>query len=223
MVRNESAGEKLFLHDICCHDIQWAYDVWHNRATFHCYIIGVFLFNFCYHLDYGHLTVSSVSHTSSYLLRPVTISKLTTTNRFSKRLILGWINRALHVSKLKCSAGVLYECWEHSAYLITAITGESAISPAPAAPPAGRMNLHLQVGQRKTLIGRPLLQTLKLIVLPPLHLLLVWFERKGHFIVSKMCVFICLCVFIKNKFCNNQLSGPLTSTSIQIWTFECRL
>ncbi len=68
------------------------------------------LFNICYHLDYGHLTVSSVSHTLSYLLRPVTISKLTTTNRFSKRLILGWINRALHVSKLKCSAGVLYEC-----------------------------------------------------------------------------------------------------------------
>ncbi len=41
------------------------------------------------------------------------------------------------------------------------------------------------------------------------------------------------CMFIKNKFCNNQLfrsgpltlfwSGPLTLMKIQIWTLECRL
>ncbi len=123
------------------------------------------LLNCCYHLDYGQLTVSSVSHTLSYLLRPVTISKLTTTNRFSKRLILGWLNRALHVSKLKCSAGVLYECIieknrpsseKHTCNLVFPVMpdkvalGSTALIwlqplprkalyfPIPAAPPADR-------------------------------------------------------------------------------------
>ncbi len=49
------------------------------------------------------IAVSSVPHTLSYLWWSVTISKLTATNRFSKRLIHPWINSTPHF-KFKCSA-----------------------------------------------------------------------------------------------------------------------
>ncbi len=71
-----------------------------NWATFHCKY-------YYYHLDYGHLTYSSVQCFPfiDLFVAPGTISKLTAPNRSSKRIILGWINCALHISKLKCCAG----------------------------------------------------------------------------------------------------------------------
>ncbi len=86
--------------------------------------------------------------------------------------------------------------------------------------------LHISIGQRKNLVGQPLLLTLKLIVLPLLHLLLMHFECKGHFIFFRnfFCLFVMyVCMFIKNKFCNNQLFRTFDMMKIQIWTFECRL
>ncbi len=73
MVRNESAGEifKLFLHDICCHDIS-------ERMTFD--IIGqhftanMSIFNFCHYLVYGHLDlfiIQSRSHNTRARLKSV--------------------------------------------------------------------------------------------------------------------------------------------------------
>ncbi len=51
--------------------------------------------------------------------------------------------------------------------------------------------LNIGIGQRKTLIGRHLLQTLKFVVLPLLHLLM-YFECDGHFIFFSKngCLFV---------------------------------
>ncbi len=58
-------------------------------------------------LGSGCCAVGCVSHTLIYLWQPaIIISKLTATNRFSKRLWLRWITWALHVSKSKRGAGV---------------------------------------------------------------------------------------------------------------------
>ncbi len=48
----------------------------------------------------------SVSHTLTYLWRTATISKLTATNRFSKRLWFRWINMNTACLKSKSCAGV---------------------------------------------------------------------------------------------------------------------
>ncbi len=101
-------------------------------------------------LDYGHLTYSSVQCS---LCRPVTLSKLTTTNRFSKKP-LHWINWALHISKIKCSAGVFIwmYLWKEPTIFRKALMsfsfhryrGNRFISCSNSASCWQRINLHLQ-------------------------------------------------------------------------------
>ncbi len=67
-------------------------------------------------------------------------------------------------------------------------------------------------GPGSTSIADTIVNSGKLIVLSLFHLLLMYFECKGHFILFKNVVFICFaCMFIKNKFGHNQLfqSGHL--------------
>ncbi len=162
---------KLFLHDICCHDIQW---VWRLIIGWH--FTEIWVFYYYYHLDYGHLTYSSVQCFPfiNLFVAPIKISKLTATNRFSKRIIHGWINCELHVSKLKCKIKnvFLHECifekyWASSKKLrchfhfvfpampdkvaferitlITAVTEKPLYFPLNSASCWHRINLHLQV------------------------------------------------------------------------------
>ncbi len=52
-----------------------------------------------------------VSHTSIYLWRPATISKLTAINRFSKRLWLRWINMSTARFKIKTAVFISLYFW----------------------------------------------------------------------------------------------------------------
>ncbi len=73
------------------------------------------------------------------------------------------------------------------------------ISPKKSASNIGHQLfwfLNIIIGQRKNLVGRPLLQTLKLIVFPRLLLLLMYFECKGALYIFFQLVFICYACYV---------------------------
>ncbi len=157
---------KLVLHDICCHE--YPVSLWRLIIGWH-FTANMSIYYYCHHLDYGHLTYSSVQWFPfiDLFVAPITISKLTATNIFPEGLYLviytehgtfqHWNaarvflheciceNNQASSEKLRCRFNWVFPVMPAKAAferftLITAVAWNHYISGSTA-PPAGRETL----------------------------------------------------------------------------------